>query len=160
MVTENNAPEGRRSGCVMLALSTFRQSDHAVDLAIEKAREFGRLVVVHVADMNLARYFIETDIGLYPELKEKCEAEVLREHEQQGREAVRAIAEKAEAEGIEVTSCVRVGRFALVCLEVVIEEKPDVIVTTRSKRPAWVRRFFGSPVDHLIAEAGCPVIEA
>jgi nucleotide-binding universal stress UspA family protein len=33
-----------------------------------------------------------------------------------------------------------------------------VIITTRSKRPEWVRRFFGSPVDDLIRKAGCPVV--
>jgi len=48
---------------VLLALSTFRQSPEAVALAIEKAREPGKLIVVYVVDVNLARYFIGTDVG-------------------------------------------------------------------------------------------------
>ena len=146
-------------GPVMLTLSTFRRAQRAIDLAIEKAAEGNELVVVYVADANLARYFIGTDIGLYPELKERCEEEVLREHQQKGKEVAGIIAQKAEARGITVRTYVSIGRFALECLKVIEKEKPKVIVTTRSQRPAWVRRFFGSPVDHLIAEAPCPVIE-
>jgi len=148
------------TGPVMLALSTFRQSDRAIDLAIERAAESGNLVVAYVADVNLARYLIGTDVGLYPELQRKCEEELLQEHEQQGREHVAAIRDRATAGGIEVATHLRVGRFALVCLEIAEKEKPALIVTTRSRRPTWVRRFFGSPVDHLTAHAGCPVVEA
>jgi hypothetical protein len=44
------------------------------------------------------------------------------------------------------------------CLEVAQKEKPSMIVTTRSQRPVWVKKFFGAPVDDLIAKARCPVI--
>jgi len=160
MDREPDAGPDISTGPVMLALSTFRRSDQAVDRAIDKAAESGSLVVAYVADVNLARYLIGTDVGLYPELQRKCEEELLQEHEQQGREHVAAIRDRATAGGIQVTSHVRVGRFALVCLEIAEKEGPVLIVTTRSRRPAWVRRFFGSPVDHLIAHAGCPVLEA
>ncbi|KPJ62521.1 MAG: hypothetical protein AMS15_03610 [Planctomycetes bacterium DG_23] len=148
------------TGAVMLALSTFRLSKKAVQLAIEKAEKGKDLLLVYVVDVNLARYFIGTDIGLYPELKERCEEELLEEYKEKGREIVSSIAKKAEALGIAVRTYVSVGRFAFECLKVIGKEKPEVIVTTRSERPAWVRRFFGSPVDYLIANAGCPVIEA
>jgi nucleotide-binding universal stress UspA family protein len=144
----------------MLALSTFRQSDKAVALALEKAQAGKKLVIVHVADVNLARYLIGTDIGLYPELKEKCEEELLREHEQKGQEKAEFIARRARAAGLDVATYVRIGRFAPVCLEIVGRERPSLVVTTRSRRPAWVKKFFGSPVDYLVAHAGCPVIEA
>jgi nucleotide-binding universal stress UspA family protein len=149
-----------RGGPVMLALSTFRRSDKAIDLAMERAGECGRLLILLVADVNLARYLIGADLGLYPEIRRQCEDELLEEHERQGREHVEAIAERAREQGLEVSTHVSVGRFALLCLEVVERESPCLIVTTRSRRPAWVRRFFGSPVDHLIAHAPCPVIEA
>ena len=55
-------------------------------------------------------------------------------------------------------SIVKSGRFALVCLDLVNQEKPSLIVTTRSQRPAWVRRVFGSPVNELVERASCPVI--
>lgn len=145
---------------VMLVLSTFRQSDKAVELALQMASEGKDLVVVQVADMNLARYFVGTDIGLDPDLKDSCEKDLLKRHEAQNRVKAEEIVNRAAALGIRARSVVEVGRFALVCLEVVKREKPEVIITTRSKRPHWARKFFGSPVDHLIAEAGCRVIEA
>jgi nucleotide-binding universal stress UspA family protein len=156
----HSSPAASGHGPVMLALSTFRQSEQAVDMALEKAKIVGRLVVVHVADVNLARYLIGSDIGLYPELQQRCENELLTKHEREGREKTAAIAERARAAGLAVSTHVTVGRFAIVCLQIVAQEKPSLIVTTRSKRPEWVRRFFGSPVNELIAKAGCPVIEA
>jgi len=145
---------------VMLALSTFRQSERAVELALQMAAPCKKLIVTYVVDVNLARYLIGTDIGFYPELKEKCEQEILREHEQKGAEKVKAIVARAGQQGIETTVCVRVGRFALVCLDEMGQQKPSAVITTRSRRPSWVKKLFGSPVNYLIAHAGCPVIEA
>ncbi len=147
------------NGPVMLALSTFRRSDAAIDLALERAADVGRLVIVYVADKNLARYFVGTDMGLYPGLKEKCEEELLREHEQAGREHVGEIAALARERGLDAASYVERGRFAVVCLEVAARECPSLVVTTRSDRPHWVKRFFGSPVDYLTQHVGCPVEE-
>ena len=55
-------------GCVMLALSTFRKSEGAVDAAIEKSRKVKKLMVVYVADVNLARYLVDVEYGLIPGL--------------------------------------------------------------------------------------------
>jgi nucleotide-binding universal stress UspA family protein len=144
----------------MLALSTFRRSDAAVRLAIDRAREGGKLFVLYVADVNLARYMVGSDLGFFSDLEEKCEEEVLSEHEERGREEVAAIAERARQEGLEVAFHVRIGRFAEVALDLLPQVQPGLVVTTRSPRPHWVRRFFGSPVDRLVEEAGCPVEEA
>ena len=145
---------------VLLALSTFRYSEEAVDLAMERARQGHPLVVVYVVDVNLARYFIGTDIGFYPEIREKCEEELLKEHRTMAEERVAAIVEKARARGVDTRPHIAVGRFALECLLVVEADRPGLIVTRRSNRPGWVRRLFGSPVDYLIKHAGCPVVEA
>jgi len=147
-------------GPVMLALSTFRRSDAAVELAMERAEAVGRLVIVFVADQNLARYLIETDIGMYPGLKGRYEEEVLQEHERHGARHAEEIAERARARGLEATTHVERGRFAHVCLAVAERENPSRIVTTRSNRPAWVKKLFGSPVDYLIEHVECPVEEA
>jgi len=156
----SQAPEsvaGSMEGCVMLALSTFRQSEKAIDIAIEKSREVRKLAVVYVADVNLARYFVDVEPGIFGELRETCEEDLLKQHEKSGRKYVAAITAKAEKEGIAVQSFSQIGRFAVVCLEAVERVKPSLIVTTRSKRPEWVKKFFGAPVDDLIANAGCPV---
>ena len=145
-------------GCVMLALSTFRKSEKAVDTAIQKAKDTKKLVVVFVADVNLARYFIGAEHGLWPDLKETCEADLLKLHVKEGRGHVAIIGTKARLEGIEMKAIVEIGQFAAVCLDLVKQEKPSLIVTTRSQRPEWVKRFFGAPVNELIEKADCPVM--
>ena len=145
-------------GCVMLALSTFRKNEKATDTAIAKSSDIRKLFVVYVVDINLARYFVGAEPGLLPDLKDICEADLLEQHEKVGHEQVAAIRKRAEKEGIEVKTHVQLGRFAILCLEIAQKEKPSVIITTRSRRPEWVKRFFGAPVDELIAKAGCPVV--
>ena len=147
-------------GPVMLALSTFRQSQAPVDLALQKAAEAGTLVIAFVVDVNVARYLVGTDVGFFPDLRDRCEQEFLREPRRIAEKNVRAIIERAEKRGVRAQPHIVTGRFGLECMKIIEEEKPGLIVTTRSKRPGWVRRFFGSPVDHLIANAGCPVVEA
>ena len=144
---------------VMLALSAFKRSNRAIDMALEKASRCKRLVIVYGCNVNLGLYFMETGIGLYPKLKEQCEKELLAEFEQQWRAKVEAIAKRARAQGIQVVAYVRKGRFTSLCLEVIEKEKPSLVVTTRPRRPTWLRNLFGSPVDYLISHAGCPVIE-
>jgi nucleotide-binding universal stress UspA family protein len=141
----------------MLALSSFRKSEKAVDAAIEKARKVKKLMVVYVADVNLARYLVDVAYGLFPGWRESSESEMLVQYQYAGRGWAAEVADRANKEGIAVRINVQIGRFADVCLHVVRLEKPSLVVTTRSKRPEWVRKFFGSPVDELIAKAGCPV---
>jgi len=159
MAQSLNASGKTMEGCVMLALSTFRQSEKAIDTAMEQAREVKKLMIVYVADVNLARYLSYVDHGLVPELKKTCESDLLQKHEKAGWEHVTPIVERAKKEGIEVKTHIQVGRFAIVCLDLVQQVQPSLIVTTRSKRPEWVRKFFGAPVDDLIAKAGCSVTE-
>ncbi len=143
-------------GCVMLALSTFRQSEAAVEIAIQQAKSIKKLCVVFVADENLAQYFIATEIT--PAFQGMYEDDLLKLDEKEGLAHVEETAARASMEGIEMKSVVKIGRFAFVCLDVAREEKPSLIVTTRSRRPEWVRRFFGSPVNVLVEKAGCPVL--
>jgi len=147
-------------GCTMLALSTFRRSDKAVELAIEKSREIRKLVVVYVVDIDVARYFVGVEDEVSSKYKDSCESEMLQNAEKEARDHVATIAENAGKEGIEVKTLVQLGEFAVVCLGVVGQVRPSLIVTTRSRRPAWVKKFFGAPVDELIAKAGCPVVTA
>lgn len=145
-------------GCVMLALSTFRKSEKAIDVAIERCRETKKLMVVYVVDINTARYLVGVEEEFYLGLRETCESEILEKAEKEGQAHVATIAGQAEKSGIQVKTGVQLGRFAVVCLDVVKEVRPSLIVTTRSRRPEWVKKFFGAPVDELIAKAGCPVV--
>lgn len=145
---------------VVLALSTFRTSEEAIRLAIGRAKKGKNLVVFFVVDLNLAGYLIGTDLGLLPKLRHCYEEEVLEEHKKSAEALVKSIAQKAGRYGIKTKTKVEIGRFSFRCRELVRQEPPELIITTRSKRPEWVRKFLGSPLDHLIASGECPVIEA
>jgi nucleotide-binding universal stress UspA family protein len=144
---------------VMLALSTFRQSEKAVQLAIEKAKVNKNLVVAFVVDENLARYLLGTDTDLSPSMKEKSEREILEDYREQAEERVASIREAAKKFGISVKSFVEVARFGVKCAQIAKAEDPELIVTTRTKRPDWVKKMFGSPVDYLTEHARCQIIE-
>ncbi len=47
-------------------------------------------------DINLARYFIGSDVGIYEELKSKCEREILDEYRCTARSRVGEIMHQAE----------------------------------------------------------------
>jgi nucleotide-binding universal stress UspA family protein len=145
-------------GCVVLALSTFRKSERAIDTAIQKAKSTGKLLVVFVADIDLANYFLGAEAEVLPALKEMCEADILKRNQEEGNNHVQMIAARARLENIETRSIIQVGEFAAVCLDVIKQEKPSLIVTTRSQRPEWVKKVFGAPVRELIEKAGCPAL--
>jgi nucleotide-binding universal stress UspA family protein len=145
---------------IMLALSTFRQSDNAVQLAIEKAKTNKNLVVAYIVDENLARYLIGIDTELSPKMKENGEREILEEDKIQAKTKVESIVATAREVGINVVTYIDIARFGIKCVEIAKKEKPELIITTRTKRPQWVKKLFGSPVDYLIEHAGCPVKEA
>ena len=153
-----NEADRSMEGCVMLALSTFRRSEKAVAVAIEKCLDVKTLMIVYVVDINVARYIVGAEEAFLFDMKEQNESELLEKAEKDAREAVAKIAEEAEKKGIQSKTIVKVGRFAVICLEVVKQTHPSVIVTTRSRRPDWVKKFFGAPVDELIAKAVCPVL--
>jgi len=144
---------------VMLALSTFRQSELAISKALEEAKKTKYLLLGYVIDVNLARYFIGSDQLVTEQLKNRCEEEILAEHKERGKKYVENIETRARTSGISVKTIFQVGRFGLICVDIMQKENPSVIVTTRSKRPEWVKKFFGSPVSYLIKHASCPVVE-
>jgi nucleotide-binding universal stress UspA family protein len=145
---------------VMLALSTFKHADRAIDAALRKASQCKKLIIVYGRDVNLGLYFMESGVGLYPDMKEQCEKELLADYEQRWKQKVEAIANRARAPGIQVVTYVHSGRFTSFCLEVIAKEKPSLIITARSHRPDWVRSLFGSVADRLASQTSCPVIEA
>lgn len=82
------------------------------------------------------------------------------EHKKQAREKVNSIVLIAEKFEIDVKTYIDIGRFGLKCVEIVKIENPELVITTRSKRPKWVKKLFSSPVDYLIKDYGCKVIES
>ena len=153
-----NEADKNMEGCVMLALSTFRRSEKAVAVAIEKCLDVKDLMIVYVVDINVARYIVGSEEAFLFDMKDQNESELLEKAKQDALEAVAKIAKEADNNAILTKTLVKVGRFAEICLEVVKQTHPSLIVTTRSRRPDWVKKFFGAPVDELIAKAVCPVL--
>jgi nucleotide-binding universal stress UspA family protein len=144
---------------VMPALSNSQESSRAVEHAIQRAKKGRRLTVVCDVDVNFAHYFAGTDIGLYPELKERCENELLKKHRDKAENKVKSIAKTAEDHGIIVRTYIGAGTFVAGSLKAIQEERPELVITTRSNMPKWIRKLLGSPTDYLSARAECPVIE-
>ena len=65
-----NEADRSMEGCVMLALSTFRRSDKAVALAMEKCQEVRNLMIVYVVDINVARYIVGAEEAFLFDMKE------------------------------------------------------------------------------------------
>ncbi len=143
---------------VMLALSTFRQSETAITKALEEAKKTKNLLIVYVVDINVERY-LNSEASIIPGLEERAKEELIAEHQQIGKRYVENIEKEARKEGISVKLVFEMGRFGIICVDIMKKENPKLIITTRSKRPEWVKKLFGSPVSYLIENASCPVIE-
>jgi nucleotide-binding universal stress UspA family protein len=144
---------------VMLALSTFRQSEMAISKALEEAKKTKNLLIVYVVDINLERYLIDSEISITRGIEKRAKEELLAEHQQIGKRYVENIEREARKEDILVKLVFEMGRFGVICVDIMEKENPKMIITTRSKRPEWVKKLFGSPVSYLIENATCPVIE-
>lgn len=143
---------------VMLALSTFRQSETAISKALEEAKKTKNLLIVYVVDINVERY-LNSEASIIPGLEERAKEELIAEHQQIGKRYVENIEKEARKEGISVKLVFEMGRFGIICVDIMKKENPEMIITTRSKRPEWIKKIFGSPVTYLIENASCPVIE-
>jgi isocitrate dehydrogenase len=144
---------------VMLALYTFKHSDKAIEAAIEKAGNRKGLVIVYLSNNNLNKYFVGTDIGFFPDWKEECQKELIQKLERNYRERVEAIAAGAREKGLHVVTYVSAICDTSLWLEIIEKEKPFLIVTTRTGRPAWIRKLFDSKAIHLFSGVDCPVMD-
>jgi hypothetical protein len=144
---------------VMLALFTLRHSDRAIETTLQKAHQCKRMIIVYGHFVNVGLYFLESGIGLFPDLKAQCERELLTELERQWYKKIAAIIHRAEADHVQVVAYIRAERFISLCLDVIEKEKPFLIVTTRPHGPAWLRRLGRYPGNHLAFYVACPVME-
>jgi nucleotide-binding universal stress UspA family protein len=153
-MAQSNESVIRENGeCIMLALSTFRQSYAAINAAVESCRRGKRLVLVYVVDANHTHYLS----GSNPELLVHGK-ELQRRYMERSLEHMKKITQRARLEGIEIETHVQTGRFEEICLHIARNESPSTIYTTRAERPAWMTTLFGSPEDHLIEHVKCPVV--
>lgn len=159
---DNNAftPKVPLLNTIMLVLTKFRNINKAVDLVLEKAEQYDKCVISYSSKINLAQYFVETDIGFYPSWKKECEHHLLKHFELLWKRKVESIAEIFRTKGLPAVTYVRAGNFVMSCLDIIQKEKPSLIVTTRSHKPNWLRGLFDSVANRLTSQTTCPVIEA
>jgi hypothetical protein len=143
----------------MLALFTLRHSDRAIETTLQKAHQCKRMVIVYGHFVNVGLYFLESGIGLFPDIKAQCERELLTELERQWKQKVAVIVDRARADNIQVASYIRADRFISLCLDICEKEKPFLIVTSRPRSPGWFWGLWGHPRDRLAPYVKCSVIE-
>lgn len=145
---------------ILLAISTFRQSEELVRHTLKAAHMLRvGLFVYFVVDVNLYRYLVGSGVMAGTDLREQCEKEMLEDFLLQARERVDAITSEAARVGVPCETKVTVGRFGVEIVQASRTLHPRFIALTRSKRPNWVRKAFGSPVDTIMRACGCPVFE-
>lgn len=153
-MTDNIDTDALR-GCVLMVLSTFRNSRKAMEVALTKCTGNKKLLITYIIDMNKAKRIIKTiEKRRLPVLKGISEEEWVRANENVGREQLKKMAKQAEKEGINVITLVPKGQFGVICLELIKKITPSFVITTRGDRSTW--DFFGSP--ELIAQAACPIM--
>lgn len=140
---------------ILLALSSFRYKDEEVEHALKLCEEHdARLVTVFVVDVNPAHYLAGSGAVVGSSLREDLEHGIMQEYQERAEEVLERVCAAAEARGVECESVLRTGVFAEEVRAVMARCGPRVIVVTRSERPDWLRRLFGSPVDSLCDELG------
>ena len=145
---------------ILLALSTFRQSDSLVQKTIQLAKQEGRqLIVLFVVDINLTRYLIDSQTIPGTHFRQECKEEMVAEYKEMADAKVEAITSQVIEAGVPCETIVVTGRFGIETVNVIRERTPEKIILTGSKRPRWIRQLFGSPVDYIIEHTICPVLE-
>ena len=147
---------GRFMQPIILALSSFRNSKDAIDLAIRLAEKSGNLIICYITDENIHRYLEDSPCYMREELKEEYIQSFKKKNELRAI-SIKNIAEEYDIKNVEIVA--EVGRFAEIVLEVADIKQPEYIVTTRSTRLDILRRMFGSPIDVIKNNARCKVME-
>lgn len=140
---------------VLLALSSFRHNEQQIQYALDLCRQEGaELLTLFVVDVNLARYFAGTGVMAGTSLREQMEQGLMDDQVRQAQDVIDRVRQLAAEQEVSCRSVLKVGRFAVEARALVAAEGPQVMVVTRARRPEWLRKLFGSPVDSLRKDAG------
>jgi nucleotide-binding universal stress UspA family protein len=151
--------KAKNMGPVLLALSSFRLSQKAIETAFSEAAKVNSIIISFIVDVNLHRYLLTSDLMATTELEHEYEQEMLDDYKEKGEKLVKDLEAIAQEAGLTYKSYFAIGRFGLINEEIAKKEQPSLIVTTRTNRPQWVKLLFGSPVSYLISRVSCKVIE-
>lgn len=146
---------------VLLALSTTRHSEKAIDAAIQRASvPDGTLVVLFILDDEVPSRLYQqlTDRGFIGEKpSDSISNAIMKEYRHRAEEEANRIVERAKQQGVRCEVEIVRGPFAEESLNGVLRHQADLIILTRMKRSNLARFLLGSAVNNLRAQCPCPV---
>jgi nucleotide-binding universal stress UspA family protein len=146
---------------VLLALSTTRHSEKAIEKAIERVEaESGELFLLFILDDEVPSGLFDqlTDRGFTGEKPSDQLANALKEeYRLRAREETQRIESRAAERNLKCHTEIVEGAFQDKCLEGVERYQADLVILTRRKRSNLARYLFGSAVNNLKAVCQCGV---
>lgn len=154
--------EGNFSMTVLLALSNTRQSEKAIDLALNRIENSagGRLQILFVLDTEIPKQLFSqlTDRGFIGEKpSDQLAKAIMEDYRKHAKDEIGRIAQKAAKRSVEFDSEIVEGIFADEAIKAVEKHQPDLLIVARKKRSRLARFLTGSAVDNLRAQSPCPV---
>ena len=147
---------------ILLVLSTTRESEKSVDVAIARAKESGgELLVLLVLDEDLPRNIVDhlTERGFIGNTpSSQLYDAILKEYEIQGKTRFEAVKRRAEAASVPCRAIMTRGSFAQQTLAVIRREGVTTAVITKRKRSNLSRFLLGSVVKDLREKSPCEVL--
>jgi len=143
----------------LLVLSTATHSPAAIDHALEKAKKLqGKLLILFIADQELPKSIFERleGTGFIGEKQGQVVHQALMdEYKRQGEQQLKDIKARADKEGVEAETILKVGDIADECIRVIREQNVAVAVLTRKRRSHLSRFIFGSPIKKIQDNVNC-----
>lgn len=155
---DSNGTRTVGSGPVMLVLFSDKKADKAIALAFKKAEKSKTLILVYVIDDNLAPYFVGTDAGLYPALKEICERDLLEKYWQEAVAKMDQLAQSAKTLGIQVRKHILTKSDYQKDSDLFRAEKPALIISGESRKGFGLKSLMRQPEIQTFKNTGIPVI--
>lgn len=146
----------------LLMLTTATHSPEAIEKAFDKAKEIqGRLIILFVADQELPNSILDRLEG-NAFVGEQAGREVydalMNEYKRQGEQQLSEVKVRAEEEGIETETILKVGDIADECVQIIQSRDIAVAVLTRRRRSHLSRFIFGSPIKKIQDNVNCEFI--
>jgi nucleotide-binding universal stress UspA family protein len=152
----------REMKSIVLLLSVARMSEKALEFAVERAKEWSaELTVLYIIDTSLADEVFDrfTDIGFMGDKPSTQLTEaIMKEFRQRGYEDLGRVQVRAMEEGVGYNPMTVQGDFFRCAMEVIGQQKADMVVAVKRRESALARYFYKSPVDEIKKSASCEVV--
>lgn len=146
---------------ILLVLTTTCQVDRAIELAIEKAKnEKANLTALLIIDSSMSESIVNrlSDFGF---LGDRPSSElthaIIKEYRDHGNKKLDEIKWLADCLGIPCQTFVEEGDYTELVLKKIARFNIDHAIVTRCKRSVISSMLFGSAMDKVVKNAGCPV---